>query len=64
MQITSYQIKISGSGEIKEPIAFPSQKTITITAETVKEEILNNQDGTFTKRYVLKIDPAQEIEIE
>lgn len=61
ISISEYQLKISGIGQLKEPLTYDKDYHIIVTASLVKDENRTNNDGTFVKRYVVKLT---EIEME
>ena len=62
MDIGSHNLRISGAKvELDKPLKVGTYDiTLKVTGDIVKEEIMDNQDGTVTITYVLK---AGEVEV-
>jgi len=64
MEIDQYQLKINGIITLREPLKFGKDYTITVQATVVKDENFDNQDGQFTKRYIVKVDQSVDVHID
>ena len=54
MDINSHSIRISGKAELEKAMQLGEDYTLTVEGQVVKEENIDNHDGTVDRVYVFK----------
>lgn len=54
MQIDKRVIRVSGLVEIPKKLEIGQEVELRLSGEIVKTETLNNQNGTFDRKYIFK----------
>ena len=60
LEISNRELKVTGIIELEKDLELGKEYTFSVTGEVVKEELRNAEhDGTFAKRFVLKVQKIQ-----